>query len=255
MAEPHTPIENPREYNQLYSEFTNGPVVPIPSGLPEVPVEKLTPRGPGEYYANITYTDAQLGRLLQWLDRRNLADNTIVVFTSDNGPVTADWINWWETNAYGSTGGYRGRKHYLYEGGIKVPAIIRYPAMVEPGSTSDDLVIGTDLFVTLARLGGGTIPADRPIDGIDVQTVLSGGNLAQRTVFWALDSEPDLEFVIRKGDWKLFIDHEGKPRELYDLSVDPLEFFDQREKNPDVVAELMSRFERQRYLRSGALEK
>jgi len=242
MAEPHTPIENPREYNERYSDFTNGPIVPIPSGLPDVPVEKLTPRGPGEYYANITYMDAQLGRLLRWLDCANLADNTIVVFTSDNGPVTSAWLNWYEVNAYGSTGGYRGRKHYLYEGGIKVPAIIRYPAEIKEGSVSDELVIGTDLFVTLARLGGGTVPADRPIDGIDVRSVLSGGRLAPRTVFWALDSVSDLEFVIRSGDWKLFIDRDGNPRELYDLSTDPLEFFDQSDNEPDIVADLVAQF-------------
>ena len=250
MAEPHTPIENPREYNELYSEYTNGPVVPIPSGLPAIPVEKLTPRGPGEYYANITYMDAQLGRVLQWLDRKNLTDDTIVVFTSDNGPVTSDWLNWYELNAYGSTGGYRGRKHYLYEGGIKVPAIIRYPGMVEPGSTSNDLVVGTDLFVTLAHLGGGTVPDDRPIDGIDVRAVFTGGELAGRTVIWALDSVSDLEFAIRKGDWKLFVDRDGSPRELYDLGVDPLEFFDLSENKPSVVADLMSQFETQGYLRS-----
>ena len=251
MAEPHTPIENPREYNELYSEFTNGPVVPIPSGLPEVPVEKLTPRGPGEYYANITYMDVQLGRVLHWLDRKNLADDTIVVFTSDNGPVTSAWLSWYEVNAYGSTGGYRGRKHFLHEGGIKVPAIIRYPGKVEPGSTSDELVVGTDLFVTLAHLGGGTVPEDRPIDGIDVRAVLSGGELGDRSIFWALDSVSDLEFAVRYGNWKLLIDRAGNPRELYDLEVDPLEFFNVRKDNPAVVADLMSRFEAQRYLRNG----
>jgi arylsulfatase A-like enzyme len=252
MAEPHTPIENPREYNELYSEYTNGPVVPIPSGLPEVPVEKLTPRGPGEYYANIAYMDAQLGRLLRWLDHKNLADDTIVVFASDNGPVTSSWLSWYEINAYGSTGGYRGRKHFLHEGGIKVPAIIRYPGTVEPGSMSDDLVVGTDLFVTLARLGGGAVPDDRPIDGIDVRTVLSGGELGERTVFWALDSVSDLEFAVRKGDWKLLIDREGNPRELYDLAVDPLEFFNVREDETAVVTDLMARFEAQSYLQDGA---
>jgi arylsulfatase A-like enzyme len=244
MAEPHTTIENPSEYNEIYAEFTNGPIVPIPGGLPEIPIDLLTPRGPGEYYANITYMDAQLGHLLHWLDREGLAENTVVVFTSDNGPVTSDWMNWWELNAYGSTGGYRGRKHYLYEGGIKVPAIIRYPAMVEAGSTSDELVIGTDLFVTLARLGGGAIPDDRPIDGIDVSAVLSGSNLPQRTVFWALDSVSDLEFAIRHDDWKLLIDRDGNPQALYDLATDPLEFFDQRNSNPEIVQDLMSRFEK-----------
>jgi len=254
MAEPHTPIENPREYNELYSEYTKGPVVPIPSGLPEIPVEKLTPRGPGEYYANISYMDAQLGRLLQWLDHKNLAEDTIVVFTSDNGPVTSSWLSWYEINAYGSTGGYRGRKHFLHEGGLKVPAIVRYPGMVEPGSMSDELVVGTDLFVTLARLGGGTIPDDRPIDGIDIRTVLSGGELAGRTVFWALDSVSDLEFVVRKGDWKLLIDREGNPRELYDLAVDPLEFFNVREGEPAVVGDLMAQFEAQDYLQDGIIK-
>ncbi|MGI9232937.1 MAG: sulfatase family protein [Woeseiaceae bacterium] len=250
MAEPHTPIENPREYNELYSQYTNGPIVPIQSGLLKIPVEKLTPRGPGEYYANITYMDAQLGRVLHWLERSNLADNTIVIFTSDNGPVTSDWLHWWEVNAYGSTGGYRGRKHLLYEGGIKVPAIIRYPDVVEPGSTSDELLVGTDLFVTLAHLGGGTVPDDRPIDGVDVRAVLSGGELPQRTVFWALDSVSDLEFVVRSGDWKLFIDRDGNPRELYDLAVDPLEFFDVSENKPSVVSDLMSQFETQDYLQN-----
>jgi arylsulfatase A-like enzyme len=242
MAEPHTPIENPDEYNAMYSDFTNGPIVPIPSGGPEIPVDLLVPRGPGEYYANITYMDAQLGRLFEWLDDEGLADDTIVVFTSDNGPVTSDWINWWEVNAYGSTGGYRGRKHYLWEGGIRVPAIVRYPAMVEAGSSSDELVIGTDLFVTLARLAGAAVPEDRPIDGIDVRGVLTGGELPTRTVFWALDSVSDYEFVVRRGDWKLFLDREGNPRALYDLATDPLEFFDRSASEPDVVRDLVAHF-------------
>ena len=249
MAEPHTPIENPPEYNEIYSEFTDGPVVPIPSGRSEIPVETLVARGPGEYYANITYMDQQLGRVLQWMDRKGLGENTIVIFTSDNGPVTSRWINWWETNAYGSTGGYRGRKHLQYEGGIKVPAVIRYPGTVEPGSTSDELLVGTDLFVTLAHLGGGTVPDDRPIDGVDARAVLTGGELAARTVFWALDSVSDFEFVVRDGDWKLFVDRDGQPQELYDLARDPLEFFNVQEDNPEVVADLMSQLMAQHYLR------
>jgi arylsulfatase A-like enzyme len=244
MAEPHTPIENPVEYNALYQQHTNGPIVPIPSGGLNVPVDLLVARGPGEYYANITYMDAQLGKLFAWLAEKELSDNTVVVFTSDNGPVTPDWINWWEVNAYGSTGGYRGRKHYLYEGGIRVPAIVRYPALVEAGSRSDELVIGTDLFVTLALLGGGEIPGDRLIDGIDVRSVLSGHTLEERTVFWALDSELDLEYVIRRGNWKLFIDREGKPRALYDLETDPLEFFDRSGLRPDLVEDLLSQFKK-----------
>ena len=191
--------------------------------------------------------DAQLGRLLKWIEQQGLTDNTVVVFTSDNGPVTSDWLAWYEINAYGSTGGYRGRKHYLFEGGIKVPAVIRYPGLVAPASASDELIIGTDLFTTLAHLGGASIPGDRPIDGIDVREALTGGKLAERTVHWALDSVSDREFVVRHGNWKLFLDRDGQPQELYDLAIDPLEFFDKSTDEPEIVADLLARFREASY--------
>ena len=234
MAEPHTPIENPDEYNDLYSEFTTGPIVAIPSGG-EIPVDKLVPRGPGEYYANITYMDSQLGRVLRRLAELGVEESTVVVFASDNGPVTSRWINWYETNAYGSTSGLRGRKHYLHEGGIKVPAIIRYPGVTQPGSVSDELIIGTDLFTTLAKIGGGEIPRDRPIDGMDVSQVLTGGNLPDRDIVWALSSVSELEFAVRSGPWKLLLDTEKRPRELYNLEQDPLEFFNLVEEEGEIV--------------------
>jgi len=233
MAEPHTSIENPPEYNRMYADFTTGEVVAIPNGGKIPPKDQLIPRGPGEYYANITYMDAQLGRLLAWLEANGLEDDTVVVFTSDNGPVTDNWINWWEVNAYGSTGGFRGRKHFLYEGGIKVPAIIRYPGVTRPATVSDALVVGTDLFVTLAKLGGGRIPQDRTIDGIDIAPALSGGELPARSLFWALDSVSEMEYAVRERDWKLMLDHERQPRELYNLDEDPLEFFNLLEQNSD----------------------
>lgn len=225
MAEPHTSIANPPEFNAMYSEYSRGEIVPIPNGLAVPPKKDLVPRGPGEYYANITYMDAQLGRVLHWLRDHEIEDDTIVVFSSDNGPVTSRWINWWEVNAYGSTGGYRGRKHLLYEGGIRVPTIIRYPGMVESGSESDQTIVGMDLFVTLANIGGGKVPDDRAIDGIDVQAVFDGRKLPARNLIWALDSVSDLEFAYREGPWKLMLDREKNPRELYNLSDDPLEFF------------------------------
>lgn len=242
MAEPHTSFANPADYNAMYSDFTRGEVIPIPNGLAEPPKDMLIPRGPGEYYANITYMDAQLGRVFDWLRERDLLDDTVVVFSSDNGPVTPNWINWWEVNAHGDSGGFRGRKHFLYEGGIRVPAIIRYPALVEAGTVSDEVVIGMDWFVTLARLGGGEIPGDRDIDGIDIAPVFAGKHLPERSLFWALNAASDLEFAVRQGHWKLLLDKQQQPAELYNLDEDPLEFFNLIDSEPAELEMLLEAF-------------
>ncbi|MDA0705076.1 MAG: sulfatase-like hydrolase/transferase [Proteobacteria bacterium] len=238
MAEPHTSIANPPEYNAMYQQFTRGEVVPVPNGGTQPPKKMLIPRGPGEYYANVTYMDAQLGRVLDWLREQKIYDDTVIVFSSDNGPVTEQWINWWEVNAYGSTGGFRGRKHYLYEGGIRVPAIIRYPEMTQPDSVSDAQLIGMDLFVTLANIGGGTVPDDRAIDGVDMQPIFRGEKLPARSLFWALESVSDMEFAIRNGSWKLLLDRDATPRELYNLDEDPLEFFNLLAQQPAIAKTL-----------------
>jgi len=244
MAEPHTTIENPPEYNARYAAYTEGEVVPIPSGLPEPPLELLVPRGPGEYYANVSYMDAQLGRVLAWLDAEGLGDDTVVVFTSDNGPVTSQWLQWFEVNAYGDTGGFRGRKHFLYEGGIRVPAIVRFPGVTKPGSVSDVPVTGLDLFVTLTLIGGGEVPDDRPIDGADVRGVFGGGALAPRDLYWSLASLSPIEFAVRHGDWKLLLDGDGSPAALYDLARDPLELVDRLDAEPAVAESLRGVFGR-----------
>lgn len=242
MAEPHSQFENPPEYNAMYSRFTRGDIVPITSDKPGPPKEKLIPRGPGEYYANITYMDSQLGRVLEVLKTGGLDKNTIVVFASDNGAVTSNWFNWWEVNAYGSTGGYRGRKHQLYEGGIRVPALIRYPGHIKAGSTSDALIVGMDWFSTLAKLAGAPIPKDRIIDGIDVAPALKGQALPERSLFWGLPTRHGPEFAVRQDGWKLFLDSQHKPVELYDLNTDPLEFFNLLEAEPRRVTELQQYF-------------
>ncbi len=242
MAEPHTTFENPPAYNALYANFTRGEIVPIPSGLAQPPRHTLIARGPGEYYANITYMDAHIGRVLDWLAAHpQQMANTVVVFASDNGPVTSDWINWWEVNAYGDTGGLRGRKHFLYEGGIKVPAIIRYPGITIPGSESAALITGTDLFTTLVSAAGATLPADRAIDGIDVSAALSGDSLPTRPLLWALPGE--LEYAYREGPWKLMLDSARVPRALFNLQQDPLELFNELTREPEQREHLQIGFE------------
>jgi arylsulfatase A-like enzyme len=243
QAEPHTSIEYPPEFNARYAKFTRGEVVPIPNGLAKAPEELLVARGPGEYYANITYLDAQLGRVLDALDRLGHRDDTIVIFTSDNGPVTSDWRHWYEVNAHGETGGYRGRKADLYEGGIRVPAIVRLPGKVAAGSVSEVPATAMDLLPTLASLCGFTLPDDRAIDGVDIGKVLLGGEgPPPRDFFWALPQRNGGEFAYRHGSWKLLLNSAREPAELYDLARDPLELTNRLAAEPAKTAELAAFF-------------
>ena len=117
-----------------------------------------------------------------------------------------------------------------------MPAIVRYPGVTEAGSVSNELVVGTDLFNTIVAAAGADVPADRVIDGVDATTALRGGSMPERLVWWGLPGE--LEFAVRKGQWKLMLNSEGKPRELYDLQSDPLELFDELQSQPEIAAQL-----------------
>ena len=242
MAEPHTTFENPPEFNAKYADYTDGDIVPIPSGGDTPPMALLDPRGPGEYYANVTYMDHEIGRLLAAMRERGVYEDTVIVFASDNGPVTEDWRTWWEVNAHGSTGGLRGRKHRVYEGGIRVPAIARVPGVTDAGSRSDALIVGTDLFTTLAGLAGAALPGDRDIDGIDVTAALSGDALEDRTLVWALEAADGPDFAIRHGRWKLLLDEAQQPVALFDLETDPLELRDIARDHPERVSEMAQAF-------------
>ncbi|MEM1411559.1 MAG: sulfatase-like hydrolase/transferase, partial [Pseudomonadota bacterium] len=253
MAEPHTTIENPPAWNAMYRSYTRGPIVPIPSGGTKPPWGKLTPRGPGEYYANISYMDAQLGRLLAWLRRSGKDRNTLVIFASDNGPVTSRWQAWHEVNAHGSTGGLRGRKHYLHEGGIRVPAIVRLPGVIEPGREVDTPITGLDWLPTIAALAGVAPAAEQQLDGDDVLPALTGRRLRERTLFWAMTGRSELRYAVRRGHWKLLLDAAGEPRELYDLKADHLELNNRLRDQPAQAARLRRHFEQiHRSLPTGA---
>ncbi len=242
MIEPHSTHANPAEYNAMYAQLTDGEPRPIVNGLPEPPVELLETRGPGEYYANVTYMDAQIGRFLAALEAAGLRESTVVIFASDNGPVTTEWRNWWEVNLYGSTGGLRGRKGDLWEGGIRQPAIIRWPGVTEPGTVSDAIVSGYDLLPTLASIAGFEVPADRPIDGEDFSATLRGRRFERaRPLYWEFDSVGGHHFALRDGDWKLLAD-EGLTRlQLYNLRRDRHELIDFAAKEPEVLAAMVGK--------------
>ena len=238
FAEPHGTIASPESFTDRYRAFTRGRPEPFVNGG-QVPAN-LEARGPGEYYASVSHMDFHVGRLLDGLDRLRLRQNTVVVFTSDNGPVTEDWRHWYEVNLYGSTGGLRGRKADLYEGGIRVPAIVRWPGHVRSGTTSDTAVIGYDLLPTLATLAGVTVPKDRPLDGEDVSAALRGEPFARRRpLYWEFEDDQGFHYALRDGPFKLMADKSMTKMRLHDLGHDRFEVEDLSPARPEVVKRLL----------------
>lgn len=182
--EPHEPIASPPELVEQY--------------LGE------NPRNRALYYANVANVDAAVGRLMDALNELQLADNTLVLFTSDNGPETLERYPA-GTRSYGSPGPLRGMKLHIYEGGIRVPGILRWPGGVRAGSTSDQPVCSIDLFPTFCTLAGVRPAGDRPLDGVSLLPLFAGQRIErQRPLFWFYHqaiSAPRL--AMRDGDWKL----------------------------------------------------
>jgi len=129
--------------------------------LPSEPNPTFNGRtGNGDWADMLTEMDANVGQILDAVDQAGIRDNTIVVFTSDNGP---EFIRPWD----GWAGPWRGQYFTALEGGIRVPFMIRWPGKIPAGRVSNEIVHGVDMFATLARFGGAKVPADRPFDSID----------------------------------------------------------------------------------------
>ncbi|MEE2637069.1 MAG: sulfatase [Acidobacteriota bacterium] len=196
----------------------------------------------GVYGDVIEEIDWAVGEVLGTLERLDLAKQTLVVFTSDNGP----WISY-ETHA-GSAGLLRHGKGTTYEGGMRVPGIFWWPGTIDPGVTQ---AIGSamDLFTTAIVLAGGTPPDDRPIDGLDLSPVLFGTGQAPRQLM-AYYRMGEL-YAFRHGRYKVHFITEGRyglppertehdPPLLFDLAVDPGEHYDMAAEQPVVVAEVVA---------------
>jgi arylsulfatase A len=173
------------------------------------------------------------------LDDQKLADNTFVFFTSDNGPEGDGTTK----RTRGSTGGLRGRKRAMYEGGIRVPGIARWPNVIRPGTVADAPVIGSDFFPTALKLAGVPLPSDRKLDGVNVFPVLAGraDRPVVRTVpmYWRLHMAPNnLHMAMRQGDWKILASADLAKLELYNLKDDPRETTDLAERQPERLAQM-----------------
>lgn len=183
----------------------------------------------GPYGAAVESIDWATQVLLHELRSLGLERDTIVIFTSDNGSRGVDG---------GSNAPLRGAKTTTWEGGMRVPCVVRWPGRVAAGRATDEVATAMDLYPTLATLCGASLPTDRTIDGRDITPLLLHAEAASPHEAFFYYWMEDLE-AVRVGRWKLhFAKHGSVLTELYDLESDPAETLDVIDRHPEVVAEL-----------------
>ena len=194
--------------------------------------DRSWPQPQKNHAAMITRLDRDIGKVLEKLRQHKLDENTIVFFSSDNGPHKEGGA---DPKFFHSAGPLRGWKRDLYEGGIRVPLLARWPGKIKAGTVSDAIVAFWDFLPTAAELAGAKAPAD--LDGISwVPTLLGQGEQkTHQALYWEFH-ERGFQQAARMGKWKAARPRWLGPLELYDLSQDVGEQNDVAGKNPDVVA-------------------
>ena len=195
-----------------------------------------------DYYGTISAMDDVVGRVRDLLEKFNVSQNTMLWFTSDNGPLKG---------SPGRTNGLRGWKTELYEGGIRVPGMIEWPAMVNKNTVSDFPVVASDLLPTLCDILGIQQPTDRPIDGVSVYPMIKGeATLRNSSIKWAYNIHDnfssDYHAAISNDRFKIFAEYKsGKvlSAQLYDLMIDPGENTDVSDLHPDDFKSLKKELE------------
>jgi len=192
------------------------------------------PQQQRNHAAMITYLDTQVGRLLDKLTALGLDENTLVLFSSDNGPHREGGA---DPEFFQSSGGLRGIKRALYEGGIRVPTIARYTGQIKPGTTSAHPCAFWDVLPTLAQLAGAPIPSG--IDGVSFLPTLLGENVAgpqkkHDYLYWEFHERGAVQ-ALRMGNWKA-VRKAGQPIELYNLATDRAEQHDVASQHAEIVA-------------------
>jgi arylsulfatase I/J len=216
---PHTPYQAPQNYLDMYKDIAD-------------PLRRA-------YAAQITAMDDEIGKVLEALARRNMRDNTLIVFVSDNGGTRSSLFVG-EAEVKGdlppNNGPYRDGKGSVYEGGTRVVALANWPGRIKPGVVNDMMHI-VDMYLTFTGLAGVQLGKNKPLDGLDVWSTISEGKPGPRTEM-VYNVEP-YRAGVRKGNWKLVWTTLLPPRvELFDLSNDPSESTNLADQNPDKVKEL-----------------
>jgi arylsulfatase A-like enzyme len=201
--------------------------------------EKDPAKSPYAHYAAmITRLDKEVGRLLQVLDELGLAEDTIILFTSDHG-ATFEAGNLGASAFHNSNRPFRGQKRTLWEGGIRVPGLACWAGKLPAGKTSDDPVHMTDLFLTLLAAAGGRADPAWKVDGRNLLPVWLGQEKTpERTLFWEWRSEKAYQLAAMRGPLKLIIPAKDAPPEMYDVVNDPAETRDVIAEHPDLARAL-----------------
>jgi len=240
-------------------QHTNDPFfLYIPHSMVHVPLavsEKFRGKSKQGMFGDVMMeVDWSIGEIMKALARNNIEKNTIIIFTSDNGP----WLNF--GNHAGTTGGLREGKGTSWEGGQRVPCIMRWPGVIPEGEICDKIICAMDILPTLAEITGSSLP-DKKIDGVSLLPLLKGDKTsAPRHEFYYYYQKNSLEGV-QRDYWKLILPHSGRSyegvepgndgwpgkynkyviteNELYDLRRDPGERYNVAELYPEVLKELL----------------
>ncbi|KAA5542174.1 arylsulfatase [Roseiconus nitratireducens] len=252
FVEPHVAMQPPQEWIDRYPkewDDDHGPYRGENGYLPH-------PRPRAAYAAMISDLDEHVGTILQQLDAQGLTDNTLVVFTSDNGPTHGSrnpefHVGGAACKFFDSNAGLNGYKGSCYEGGIRVPCIVRWPGKVAEGSSTDFPSYFPDWFPTLTSVAGGALPSSQTIDGVDLSGLIVGQDPPQRDqpLIWSFAGYGGI-IAVRQGDWKAIrrdVNRKSpQPWELYQLADDPAESKDLAADHPEIVQRLEQAFRQQR---------
>ena len=190
--------------------------------------------------AMISRLDATVGQLLELLKSKGIDDKTLVIFASDNGADNPGALELFHSN-----GIFRGIKRTMYEGGIRVPFIARWPGHIPAGAVNETPVAFYDFLPTMADLLGEALPEGVQTDGVSILPMLTGGSPPKREfLYWELHEKGFIQ-AARMGDWKGVRNKPGGAVELYDLAKDPTESTDVAAENPDVVARITAILDRE----------
>lgn len=215
----------PHANNEMFRQTGNGNQVPE-----DAPYSSRDwPQPDKNFAAMVSRLDGDTGRVLDALKSAGVDGNTLVIFSSDNGPHREGGNR---PEFFRSNGGLRGIKRDLYEGGIRVPAIARWPGRIKPGSTSDQPWAFWDFLPTAAEASGAGAP--QGIDGKSILPALAGKALPERTFYWEFH-ERGFKQAVRMGNWKAVRKGTKNPVELYDLTADPSETRDVAASKPDIA--------------------